>query len=267
MTYTEGDTITPPATQEGSRLCFKADDGVNVEYLASQVIDLTGPDFNDPALDVSEDGILSIYFNEQVRQLDDTAIDETWVRDKVDNLEITPDGETNATSVAFDTTGRLVAVEHTEGQTILRLQLDTSSFPLSSDPTAAAPHDYSITMYDLEDFDDNASSTLTAEQEITEYASSTPTITITAGSDQSIIVTDSLGSGESTLSYVWQNQTDACDSSVDFTAATAYTEGVSIRLEEAHNGRQICFRAVNSEDTTRKSHKLYDVDNVDRTAP
>ncbi|MYB40255.1 hypothetical protein F4X86_03275 [Candidatus Saccharibacteria bacterium] len=265
--YTEGDVITPGSDKEGKHLCFKADDGTNTEYFASRAIDLTGPGLEDPALNVSEDGVLSIYFNEQVRQLDDTDIDESWVSNKVDSLEITPNGETNATTVSLSSTGRLVSVGHENGKTVLRLQLDTSSFPLSSDPTAAAPHDYSITMYDLEDFDDNATATLTAEQEITEYASSTPTITITEGSDQSIIVTDSLASGESTLSYVWQSQDDACDNTTDFSSPYSYAEGVSIRLEEAHNGRQICFRSVNNGDTSLENYKAYDVDGIDRTAP
>ena len=265
--YTEGDVITPASDKEGKRLCFKADDGTNTEYFASQAVDLTGPGFEDPTLDVSEDGILSIYFNEQVRQLDDTDIDEAWVGSKVDGLQVTPDGETNATNVPLAATDKLVSVGLENGKTVLRIKLDTSNFPLSSDPTTAAPHDYSITMYDLEDLYDNAESTLTAEQEITEYASSTPVLTITEGSDQSIIVTDSLDSGKSTLSYVWQSQTDACNNTTGFASPYSYTEGVSIRLEEAHNGRQICFRSINSGETSLENYKAYDVDGVDRTAP
>ena len=277
--YTEGDSITPPSDKEGFRLCFKADNGTSQEYFASlQVIDITSPEFANPALDVSKDGVLSIYFNEQVRKLDDTEIDEDWVQTNVDSLQITPDGQSSATSVSLNHDGSstlnngnsLISIEHIAGKTILKLQLDTAdtnNFPLSSDPSSTTPHEYSITMYNLEDFSDNAQTSLTAEQEIEEYVSSTPSITITDGSDQSIIVTDSLGSNESTLTYVWQSQEDACDSTTDFNSAYSYIEGVSIRLEEAHNGRQICFRSINNEDTSLKSYKAYDVNGVDRSAP
>ncbi len=279
--YTEGDLITPPKDKEGWRLCFKADSGSKgIEYFASSVIDLSAPQFSTPSLKIGEDGVLSIYFTEKVRQIDNNEIDEDWVQTNVGSLDITLHGQTTPVTIPLNhqNTGSeinsgnsMVSVEHINNRTILKVQLDTSNsnFPPATAPSAAAPHTYGISLVNFEDSVDNAQlSLLTAEQEITGYSSSTPIITITVvGDDQSISITDSLDSGESILQYVWLDQSDDCDNTASFNAATTYTEDDPIRLEESHNGQQICFKSTNKSDSSLTNYRAYQVNSIDRSAP
>ncbi len=279
--YNEGDLIEPPDSQEGSRLCFKADNGSDgIEYFASDIIDLSAPQFATPSLSISEDGVLSIYFNEIIRQIDDSAIDEDWVRNNVQNLNITLHGQVipliiplnhdSSRSTPINDGDDLVIIEQINNRSVLRIQIDTNSpnFPPATAPTTAAPHTYAIDLKNFEDLTDNAQLTdLTAEQEITAYASSTPTITITVDADKNISVTDSLGEDDSTLQYVWLDQNDDCNNTTDFSSATTYIEGTSIRLEEAHNGQQICFKSTNTSDSNFTNYKSFAVDSIDRMPP
>lgn len=280
IAYTEGDSITPPGDKEGQRLCFKADSGSEgIEYFASSIIDSSVPQFSTPSLTISEDGVLSIYFNEKIRQIDDGEIDEDWVQTNVGSLDITLHGQTTSVTITLNhenvsseinSGNSMVSVEHINDRTILKVQIDTanSNFPPATEPSATAPHTYEISLVNFEDSADNAQLTaLTAEQEIADYADSTPIITITVGDDQSINTADNLADGESILQYVWLNQSEACDSTTSFNAATTYTENDSIRLEESHNGQQICFKATNGTDSSLTNYKAYQVDGVDRSAP
>ena len=279
--YNEGDLIEPPDSQEGSRLCFKADNGSNeIEYFASDIIDLSAPQFATPSLSISEDGVLSIYFNEIIRQIDDSAIDEDWVRNNVQNLNITLHGRVipliiplnhdSSRSTPINDGNDLVIIEQINKRSVLRIQIDTNSpdFPPATAPTTAAPHTYAIDLKNFEDLTDNAQLTdLTAEQEITAYASSTPTITISVEADNNISATDSLGEDDSTLKYVWLDQNNDCDNATDFSSATTYIEGTSIRLEEAHNGQQICFKSTNTSARNLTNYKSFAVDSIDRIPP
>ena len=177
--YDEGEIITPPSSQEGSRLCFKVDNGsYGIEYFASEIIDLSAPQFATPALDISENGILSIYFNEKIRQTDDEEIDEDWVRANVGGaLDITLHGQTTALSIplnhqnsssTINSGNSLVSVSHPDGQTVLRILVDTTdaNFPPTTGPTSSAPHAYAITLKNFEDSVNNAQLTdLTAEED------------------------------------------------------------------------------------------------------
>ena len=279
--YNEGDLIEPPDSQEGSRLCFKADNGSDgIEYFASDIIDLSAPQFATPSLSISEDGVLSIYFNEIIRQIDNSAIDEDWVRNNVQNLNITLHGQVipliiplnhdSGRSTPINDGNDLVIVEQINDRSVLKIQIDTNSldFPPATAPTTAAPHTYAIDLKNFEDLTDNAQLTdLTAEQEITAYASSTPTITITVDADNNISATDSLGEDDSTLQYVWLDNNDDCDSTTDFSSATTYIEGTPIRLEETHNGQQICFKSTNNSDSNFTNYKSLAIDSIDRASP
>ena len=279
--YNEGDFIEPPDSQEGSRLCFKADNGEDgIEYFASDIIDLSAPQFATPSLSISEDGVLSIHFNEIVRQIDDSAIDEDWIQNNVQNLNITlhsqvipfviPLNHASSRSTPINDGNTLVAIEQIDNRSVLRIQIDTNNpnFPPATAPTTAAPHTYAIDLKNFEDLTDNAQLTdLTAEQEITAYASSTPTITIAVDADKNISATDSLGEDGSALQYVWLDQNDDCDSTTDFSSATTYIEATPIRLEESHNGQQICFKSTNTSDSDFTNYKSFAVDDIDRTPP
>ena len=279
--YTEGDLIVPDSDKEGLRLCFKADSDTNgVEYFASDAIDLSVPQFSSPNLNISEDGILSIYFNEIVRQLGGGEIDETWLRANVDSLEIALYGQTNPSitialnhsnsSSSLNSGNSLAGVSHAGGQTVLRIQIDSAdtNFPPATAPTVSAPHTYSIELKNFEDLQGNAQTTaVTAEAQITGYADSPPVITITPDSDQSVSADDNLGINGSTFAYVWLDAMAACNETADFGTASTYTEGDSVRFEEAHNGLQICFKATNSNDSSLVGYKSYQVSGVDRSPP
>ena len=270
--YSEGETITPPASEEGKKLCFKADDGVNTpQYFASDIIDLSAPSLANPELSVTEDGLLNIHFNEKIRQIDDSEIDEDWVRENIGDLNITI-GEAPPLVIPLnhvnDGGNSLVAVEHTHGRTTLRIQIDASNanFP-PAPPTAENSHLYEITLNNFEDFSDNTQEEeITASQEITGY-SGLPLITITLKTGQMLVVTDNISTGYSALHYVFLDQNDNCDETTDFSSATGYTEGDDIRLEESHNEQQICFRDINTEDASLVTYVAYSVTDIDRTAP
>ena len=271
--YSEGETITPPASEEGKRLCFKADDGVNPpQYFVSDILDLSAPSLADPELSITEDGLLNIHFNEKIRQIDDSEIDEDWVHANVGNLNITIG---NASPLVIplnhinNAGNSLVAVEHINDRTTLRIQIDASdaNFPPATPPTTTNPHLYEITLNNFEDFSDNAQEEeVTASQEITGY-SGLPLITITPKDGQILVATDNISAGYSALHYVFLDQSSNCDETTDFSSATAYTEGDEIRLEESHNGQQICFRDINTEDASLVTYAAYSVTGVDRTAP
>ena len=270
--YSEGETITPPASEEGKRLCFKADDGVNPpQYFASDILDLTAPGLDDPELSATEDGLLNIHFNEKIRQIDDSEIDEEWVRENIGDLNITI-GDASPLVIPLNHTNSgnsLVAVEHTNDKTTLRIQVDVgnTNFPPATPPTATNPHLYEITLNNFEDFSDNAQEEeVTASQEITGY-SGLPLITITLKDGQILVATDNISAGISALHYVFLDQGDLCDATTDFSLAAAYTEGNDIRLEESHNGQQICFRDINTEDASLVTYATYSITDVDRTAP
>ena len=278
--YNEGELITPPKNQEGSRLCFKVDNGsAGVEYFASEIIDLSAPQFATPALDISENGVLSIYFDEKIRQIENEEIDEDWVRANVGTLSITLHGQTTPLSIplnhnnagsTINSGNSLISISHPNEQTVLRVQVDTANanFPPTTAPSSSAPHAYAIALKNFEDSVNNAQLTdLTAEATITKYVHATPIIMITAGTNQDVSVTDNLAAGGSTLVYVWLNQDSPCDGTTAFNSVNSYTEGASISLEENHNGQQICFRATNNNDTDLMNYKAYQVDNIDRSAP
>ena len=276
--YTEGDLIVPPAEHEGMRFCFKADSGSRgVEYFASEIIDLSAPQFASPSLGISENGILSIYFNERVRQLDDSELDEAWVRANVSSLDITLHGQTSPTTITLNhanssstlNSGNSFAdVSHSGDQTVLRLQIDSTdaSFPPATAPTASAPHTYSIKLKNFEDLQHNSQTAeVTAEEQITGYVDSPPVITVEAGNDQSVSASDNLTS--SSFVYVWLDSSADCDETATFNGAIPYTEGSSVHLEEAHNGRQLCFKATNGNDSSLVGYKGYQVSGVDRSPP
>ena len=271
--YSEGESVTPPASEEGKRLCFKADDGINTpQYFASDILDLSVPSLADPELSVTEDGLLNIHFNEKIRQIDDSEIDEDWVHTNVGSLNITI-GEASPLVIPLNHVNNdgnsLVAVEHTHGRTTLRIQIDASNtnFPPATPPTAESSHLYEITLNNFEDFSDNAQEEeITASQEITGY-SGLPLITITLKDGQILTITDNISDGYSALHYVFLDQASNCDETTDFSSAITYTEGDDIRLEESHNEQQICFRDINTEDASLVTYAAYSVTDIDRTAP
>ncbi len=275
--YTEGEVITPPSSANGKRLCFKADSGSNrIEYFASDIIDTSSPQFADPALTITEDDVLSIYFTEKVRQLNNEEIDEGWVDANVGNLSITLHNENTPLTIALNSDAgknsgnSLVSVEHISDRTVLRVLIDTdnSNFPPTTAPTISAPHVYEISLMNFEDFFDNPQLTaLTARQEITGYSGAVPIITINTGENQTIDATDSLATGESRLSYVWLAGDATCDSMTGFASATTYTEGDDIRLKETHNGQKICFKSTNVDDSSLVGYKALLIEGIDWTAP
>ena len=274
-TYIEGDSITPTIDKEGQRLCFKAQNETDgIEYFASDIIDLTLPGFASPSLDIAEDGTLTIYFNERVRRIDDNEIDEDWVINHVSDLSITIDSTVSAVSLMHNNdspnNNSLISVEHIDDRTVLKLQLDTddSDFPPASPPTPSSPHTYEISLSQFEDLSDNPQTDmLKASQVITGYVEGRPIIAITLNNDQTLQAEDQLDLGESVWRYVWIAENDTCDSTTSFSPSTSYSEGRAIRLEESHNGQQICFRAARSDNNSMLRYEAQLISDIDRTAP
>ena len=266
--YSEGAEIEAVATNENQKLCFRAVTSSNTEYHSTVPIDLSAPDLSNASLTVTADGVLTINFGELVRRIDDSDFDEDWayglryayrLADRSSDTNLYQNGLLNDLP-------SLISISSDGSETIAEVQLDTATAWPADTPTAEAPITFVVTVpANFEDYANNVQTeAVTLRQEITAFQTTIPRITITFDA-QTVSASDDVD-GTSVMTYRWLTSEAACDDLSSLPNPTAYPEGSPIRLEESHNGQQLCFSSTDSSNSL-VGYQSGVIRGVDRTPP
>ena len=270
--YIEGSSVEAVATiNENQRLCFRAVTSSETEYLATAPIDLSPPDLSNASLGLTAEGVLTINFGELVRGIDDSDFGEPWAFD----LRIAYRGSDDNRDTDLYQNGffnqqqpALISISNNNYQTTAQIQIDMSEGWPESAPTADSPLTLLVTIpANFEDYYNNTQTeAVVIREEITAYQAATPIVTITFESDQHVRATDDVDD-ESAMTYSWLASNADCDNLPSLPNSTPYTEGSPVRLEESHNGQQLCFTSTDVDSSLVGYAASRVIEGVDRTPP
>ena len=222
-TYTEGNTITIAAKDNGKKVCFSSTDSAgNSSYTATAALTVTTPTPTPTPLTATIGSVPT-----GSAQSKDIAISSVTSGAAVKYNLIT-NSACNATN--YGSGGTAVTLSGNAGTVTVSNESDNDKY-LCAKVTKT-----------------NSTDQYFGSAKITGIDTTAPTITTTVGgtnTDRTVSATDN-DSGTTTMEYKIIGGTDTCNATNMASGTTTYTEGNTITIAAKDNGKKVCFSSTDS---------------------